>query len=126
MGGRTCSGPLSDPPGGLFPRICVDPQQYPQESATDLKIRLESVAWGPQAKMLLHFGNEERESQASPGNESAADPPQVHSGAVDFLFMIQPKKFRRSTERVSSVGGQESECPQRIRSGFAANFWSAQ
>ena len=54
------------------------------------------------------------------------NPLQIHCGAVDFLFMKKPKKFRRSTERVSSVGGQESECPQRIRSGFAANFWSAQ
>ena len=53
--GRTCGGPVADPPGALFPRTQVDPPRIRADSAADPKV---------------HRG-------------SATDPPQVRGGAVD-------------------------------------------
>ena len=70
--GRTCGGPVADPPGGQFPRTQVDPLRTPPESAADQKVH----------------------------RESATDPPQVRGGAPDFLIMKKTKKVRQSAKKV--------------------------
>ena len=70
--GRTCGGPVADPPGGQFPRTQVDPLRTPPESAADQKVH----------------------------RESATDPPQVRGGAPDFLIMKKTIKVRQSAKKV--------------------------
>ena len=70
--GRTCGGPVADPPGGQFPRTQVDPLRTPPESAADQKVH----------------------------RESATDPPQVRGGAPDFLIMKKTIKVHQSAKKL--------------------------